>query len=127
VDITDDDARTWEAAEAAAMLAGDATALGDLWDDGFVVSNPANRVVSRAEVLDRVAARQIAYSSFARTPEAVRLLGDTVVVLGEEVVVPTASAPHAGQRVTRRYTHVWHRSRDRWRLAARQATIVQIG
>lgn len=105
--------------EAAAMLAGDAERLGRIWDDGFIVNNPFNVVVSRSQVLDMVRARQIAYSSFERTAEAIRLVGDTAITMGQEVVIPNGE----GAPVTRRYTHVWIHSNDQWRLAARQASI----
>ena len=36
------------------MLEGDIDRLGSLWDDDFIVNNPFNVVVARAQVLEMV-------------------------------------------------------------------------
>jgi hypothetical protein len=43
--------------------------------------------------------------------------------MGREVAVPSEGNPFDGETVTTRYTHVWVCRDDRWRLAARQASI----
>jgi hypothetical protein len=53
--------------------------------------------------------------------------GDQVVIMGEEVVKPRNTAPHAGRTVRRRFTDVWRREPDgAWLLTIRQATITSI-
>jgi ketosteroid isomerase-like protein len=116
--------RSLEQSEASAMLKGDVDALSQYWADEFIVNNPANMVVTRVQVLDLVRAKRIAYVRFDRATEALSVLGDTAIAMGQEVVVPAPGAPFAGQTVTRRYTNIWLRTNDVWRLVGRQATVV---
>jgi ketosteroid isomerase-like protein len=112
--------------EAVAILAGDADALDEIFADDFIVNNlPLSTVVSRDFVLEWVRGGGFAYRSFVRTPEAVHVIGDTAITMGREVAVSSEGNPFAGEgeTVTSRYTHVWIRRDDRWRLVARQASI----
>jgi ketosteroid isomerase-like protein len=119
-----DELQDLDQVEAEAVLAGDVVRLEQVWHDEYIVNNPFNTVVDRAEVLVLVRGGQIAYRSFERTTEAVRLIGDTGVRMGEAVVVPADGAPSEGQTVVRRYTHIWLRGDSGWRLAARHASVV---
>jgi ketosteroid isomerase-like protein len=48
-------------------------------------------------------------------------------MMGEEVVKPKETAPHAGKTVRRRSTDVWRKESDgQWRLTIRQATITSV-
>lgn len=110
--------------EAVAILAGDADALDQIFDDDFIVNNlPLNTVVSRDFVLDWVRGGHFAYRSFVRTTEAVRVIGDTAITMGQEVAVPSEDNRFEAGTVTWRYTHVWIRGGDRWRLVARQSSV----
>lgn len=102
------------------MLRGDIDSLGTLWDDEFIVTNPFNVVVGRTQVLQMVHEGRIAYATFERTVEAIRVSGVVGITMGQEVVVPQRET----QPVTRRYTHVWLRDNESWRLAARHASLV---
>jgi ketosteroid isomerase-like protein len=117
--------RKLEAAEANAILRGDVAALEKLWADDFTVNNPQNQISrGRKEVLDRVRSGLIKYSSFAREIESVRLYGDTVIVMGLEVVAPIGDAPGAGQALRRRFTNIWMKRNGKWLLTARHASVI---
>ena len=105
-------------------MAGDLDRLDQLWDDGFIVSNTFNVIVTKPDVLGLVQAGQIAYRSLDRTTEIVRVVGETAISMGQEVVVPASGALGDGETITRRYTHVWVQHEDQWRLAARHASFV---
>ena len=105
------------------MLAGDVERLEQLWDDGFIVNTTSNVIVAKPDVLRLVQAGRI-YRSLDRTTEIVRVIGETAVVMGQEVVVPSSGTPGGGETITRRYTHVWVQHKDQWRLAARHASVV---
>ena len=117
--------RTLEYQEGDAVLRGDVAALEKLWAEDFTVNSPMNRISgSRKEVLDRVRAGQIRYSSFVREIEAIRFHGDTVIVMGLEVVTPTGDAPGAGETSRRRFTNIWMKRGGEWLLTARHANVI---
>lgn len=114
--------RRLDAQEADAVLRGDFARLDELWADDFVVNNPSNAVGFGREGPVRRGA--ITYSSFQRVAEFVALRGDVVIVMGREVVVPKAPTANAGRTLHRRYTNVWMRTAQGWRLAARHANVI---
>jgi ketosteroid isomerase-like protein len=105
------------------MLAGDLDRLEQLWDDGLIMNTASNAIVTKPDVLRLLQAGQI-YRSLDRTTEIVRVIGEITIVMGQEVVVPSSGTPGGGETITRRYTHVWVRHKDQWRLAARHASVV---
>jgi hypothetical protein len=66
----------------------------------------------------------ISYSRYVRSIEYAGKLGNIVLLMGDERVVPKGSTPLAGKEVRRRFTDIWKMASGRWVLAARQATIV---
>ena len=44
--------------------------------------------------------------------------------MGKETLVPTGSAPMAGQTVNRRYTNIWTKEKGNWILIARHANVI---
>jgi ketosteroid isomerase-like protein len=95
--------RKLESEENDAILRNDIAALEKLWAEDFTVNNPQNQISrGRKEVLDRVRSGLIKYSSFVREIESVGLYGDTVIVMGLELVTPVGDTPRAGQTLRRR-------------------------
>ena len=105
---------------------GEAAAVMDeMLAANAVVNAPINRVVGRDNVIERARAGQIAYEPNAvRNIEFAGVRGDLVIIMGEEVVRPTDDTPLAGSVVRRRFTDIWGEEQGRWRLQARQSTIV---
>jgi hypothetical protein len=105
---------------------GEAAAVMDeMLAANAVVNAPINRVVGRNNVIERARAGQIAYEPNAvRNIEFAGVRGDLVIIMGEEVVRPTDDTPLAGSVVRRRFTDIWGEEQGRWRLQARQSTIV---
>ena len=62
----------------------------------------------------------------SRSRELVAARGDSVVMMGEEVLTPGPKAPYAGKLIRRRFTDVWKPVNGKWMLAIRQATIFSI-
>jgi hypothetical protein len=58
------------------------------YPDDFVVTNPFNQFINTAKVLERVRTNIIKYKSYTRNFEYFRQYGDTVVVVGSELVIP---------------------------------------
>ena len=117
--------RKLEREESDAVLRGDVAALEKLWAEDFTVNNPQSQISrGRKEVLDRVRSGLIKYSSFVREIESVGFYGDTIIVMGLEVVAPIGNAPKAGQTVRRRYTDIWMKRKANWLLTARHANVI---
>lgn len=115
--------RSLEEAERRAVLAQDFDALERLWAPEFTVNSPMNRIApDRAAVLDIFRRGLAHYASFDRRIEAIRFHGDVAIVMGAETVEPIGEAPHAGERVERRFTHIWKSTGGTWRLIARHAS-----
>ena len=116
--------------ERLAALKRDVPALERLWSDQFVVNAPNNQVVvGKRAVLDTfVGTGVINFSSFERQIEFVRHDGDLVFIMGLETVRPLTDAPAAGlvagQAIQRRFTNIWKREGNTWRLFARHANVI---
>jgi hypothetical protein len=103
-----------------AFLARDLRTLEGLWSDALQVNSPINRVHSKQQVLALLGAGVIAHTAIEATVELVMRHPDTVVVMGSERVVDDPAAPV----VQRRFTNVWRREGEAWRLFVRHANIV---
>lgn len=113
--------RNLEQAEAKAVLAKDATALEKLWDAGFVVNSPDNRVVLPGKTtVDRPVMNK-PRASFSRAVEHITVRGNIAISMGSETLVPAGDLPRAGQTVQRRYTNIWMKLDGAWKLVARHA------
>jgi ketosteroid isomerase-like protein len=111
--------------ERLAALNQNYTALERLWSEHFIVNAPSNQILpNRNAVLDWFRKGMTMRSSYDRRIEHVRVDGDIAIVMGEEILTPTANAPHAGQVVRRRFTNIWKKEGDAWRLWARHANVI---
>ena len=116
----EEEIRRLDLAHADAVLRGDLAALDKLWTEDFKVNNPFNQI-DRA---DRIRTGAVTYSSFIREPETVLIHGDTVIVMGREIVVPKGNSPDSGKTINRRYTNIWMKRSGHWRLVARHASVI---
>ena len=107
-----------------ALLKDDRAAFAALLAKDLVVNNPQNGVSVSGATGRRSSAGLISYSSYVRSIEYAGKLGDMVLLMGDERVVPKSDPPMSGKEVRRRFTDVWRMDGGRWLLAARQATIV---
>jgi ketosteroid isomerase-like protein len=80
------------------------------------------------EAITFVRAGIINFSSFERQIEFIRVDGDFATVMGLETVQPITDAPtaglKAGQSIQRRFTNIWKRDGDTWRLFIRHANVI---
>src|ERR1700743_3697597 len=112
VHIADPDIAEVEEAErklTEAILADDAEAFAAAFAPGCLVHAPNNKIHDAADSIALMRGGIIAYSSYERSIERRAHLGDYVVSMGEEFVVPKGRAPNAGKVVRRRTTDVWGR------------------
>lgn len=111
-----------EQAQVDALLKNDIAAMRRNWAPDYVVNNPTNQVVDASK--GRIQAGTRTYSSFVRDIERVLIRGNTVIVMGQETVVPSGDAPDSGQTIVRRFTNIWMMHEGKWLLTARQATVI---
>ena len=114
--------RTLEQAQVDALLRNDIAAMKRNWATDYVVNNPLNEVVEASK--GRIASGTRSYSSFIREVERVLIHGNTVIVMGQEIVVPSGTAPDAGKTIIRRFTNIWMKRDGKWLMTARQATVI---
>jgi len=114
--------RTLEQAQVDALLRNDIAAIKRNWATDYVVNNPRNEVVEASK--GRIASGARTYSSFIREIERVLIHENTVIVMGQETVVPSGTAPDAGKTIIRRFTNIWMKRDGKWLLTARQATVI---
>lgn len=116
--------RALEQTEVKAVLEKDSAMLLKLWDKNFVVNNPENMVVfPGTTTLDRPVLRQ-PRGSFDRVVEHVIVRDDVVFSMGNETVGPLSKDNVSGPPIKRRYTHVWMKENDTWKLVARHANVI---
>ena len=114
--------RALEQVQVDALLRNDIAAMKRNWATDYVVNNPRNEVVEASK--GRIASGTRTYSSFIREVERVLIHGNTVIVMGQEIVVPSGTAPDAGKTIIRRFTNIWMKRDGKWLLTARQATVI---
>lgn len=110
-----------------ALVADDHAGFAALLADDLVVNNPQNTVSQAGGTARRSAAGKISYTQYERTIDYAGMRGDMVLLMGEEVCVAKSPNPLAGRAVRRRFTDLWKREGGRWKLTARQATIIDTG
>ena len=103
-----------------AHLQGDAEALDRLWADEFRVFVPKMTPLAKAEALSFFRSGRMKFSRYETSELGVRVYGDTAVVTGRV----RRSRERAGQMIEddRRFTKVYVRSADNWRVVAYQAS-----
>ena len=114
--------RALEQVQVDALLRNDIAAIKRNWATDYVVNNPRNEVVEASK--GRIASGTRTYSSFIREVERVLIHGNTVIVMGQEIVVPSGTAPDAGKTIIRRFTNIWMKRDGKWLMTARQATVI---
>jgi ketosteroid isomerase-like protein len=106
------------------LIRDDHAAFAALLAKDLVVNNPQNSISIRGATGRRNTSGLISYSSYVRSVEYAGMLGEMVLLMGDERVVPKGDSPMAGKEVRRRFTDVWKMEGGQWVLTARQATIV---
>ena len=113
---------------------GDAAEFGRLLSLEFVASDPSNTIRNRDELIAVVSSGRLKYDSIETDIDFAKQLGDNlVVVMGTESTTQSA-VPTSGDLETaalagtlhRRFTNVFRKEDDSWRLLVKQSTIISI-
>jgi ketosteroid isomerase-like protein len=106
-----------------AMLAGDVAALDRLIDDDLMFVSHLGGVVGKAEDLEMHRSKRLRITSMTPSDRRIQRLGDTVVVVSVQMHT-TAIVEGVDVEETFRYTRVWRRRPDGWKIVSGQMTIV---
>jgi hypothetical protein len=120
----EEEIRWLNAQEVEALLRNDVKTLERIWSDDLVVTNPLNKFVNKQQVVGLIVSGTLAFTSYDRQIEYVRVYRDTAVVAGSETVVWAGKMPNAGKTSHLRFTAVWMRQNRRWQQVARHANIM---
>ena len=118
--------RTLEEKEREAILKSDTLQLSNLMSKQIVVQNPENAIVGFRQIMDRIKSGKIDYSAFERRIDNIAFVNSIAIVMGLETLIPQGNTKDAGKTVKRRFTNVWTKEKDGWKLTARQATVISI-
>lgn len=121
-DALEQEIRHREQAQVDSLLKNDIAAMKRNWAADYVVNNPRNEVVDASR--GRIQSGTRTYASFVRDIERVLVRDNTVIVMGQETVVPSGAASDAGKTIVRRFTNIWMMREGQWLLTARQATVI---
>jgi Domain of unknown function (DUF4440) len=111
----------------AAFASQNGDAFEGLTAPDFIVHAPNDAVLLRETALMAFRSGRMNYREGKATSiEYAAVRGEWVVLMGEEVVKPIQPAPNAGRTLRRRFTDLWKDCDGTWKLAIRQATIVEI-
>lgn len=123
-DVIEAEIRKLEQQEVQAVLQKDTVVLLKLWDKGYVVNAPDNKInFAGKTTLDRpVLSRSRA--TFTRDVEEIIIRGNTAFSMGSETVLLTEDQTTSQQPIKRRYTNIWMKQEGGWKLMARHANIL---
>jgi hypothetical protein len=127
-DISEVSLRAADAEQMRIIVQGDASAQQEFMHPNYIINGPSNRVMRKPALVAMLARGAMASDRFERVIEGIAITGKVGVVMGREVVHPTAKSElgvrHGDVTLNRRYTNVFLFEGGRWRFLARQATIV---
>jgi len=108
---------------AAVIVKADSVAMVDLLAADFTINRSTGNVVSGlANTLALFKTGTVGYDSFSVHTDFVLVKNPTLAIsMGSEVVILGGRSELKGQTVRRRFTHVWTKEKNSWRLLARHA------
>ena len=110
--------------EVEAFLHKDPEAMGRLWSNDLVVTNPLNKLVTKQQVLGMVQSGFLVITAYERRIEYARVYGDVVILAGSETVVWGGQMPNAGKTEQLRFTAIWMKQQGHFQEVARHANII---
>jgi hypothetical protein len=111
----------------AAMTTTGATAESERYSSTFVANTPGNAVVKGEQMRRAFASGSVSYAAVEMKLDYAGSHGpDMVVLMGEEVVVPGATARDAGKRIHRRFTDIFRKESGEWRHDVRHSSVISV-
>ncbi|MCY1722468.1 nuclear transport factor 2 family protein [Prolixibacteraceae bacterium Z1-6] len=102
---------------------GDTTSLLEIWSENYVVNNPNGKIVTPKEIVALMKSGH-KFPAVERIIEKITFNQDIAIVMGKELQQPGSMTPNHDDWMPRRFTNVWIKTKEGWKLAARQSTQV---
>ena len=106
-----------------ATLNGDWKTVGSMMTDDLSFTHANAVVETKAEFVDALKSRRLQYKDLTDEDRNVRVYGDTGIVSGTCRILVDASGTEIDIRV--RFTELWVREGETWRMTLWHATLVQ--
>ena len=100
---------------------GDTTSLLNIWSKDYVVNNPNGKIVTPMEIIALMRSGH-KFPSVERIIEKITFTQNIAVVMGKELQQPPNMTTNKDEWIPRRFTNVWIKTKNEWRLAARQSS-----
>ena len=100
---------------------GDTTSLLNIWSKEYVVNNPNGKIVTPMEIIALMRSGH-KFPSVERIIEKITFNQNIAIVMGKELQQPPNMTTNKDEWIPRRFTNVWIKTKNEWRLAARQST-----
>jgi hypothetical protein len=121
--------RAADAEELRIVLTGDADAMRALTHPNYIVNSPVNQIVRKDQLIKLLSEGKIASEAIERTIEATAITGNVGIVMGRETIKPKPNSElglaHGVKVLERRFTNVFVFEQGKWRLLARQSTVIE--
>ena len=128
-EISEASLRAADAEQMRIIVQGDASAQQEFMHPNYILNGPSNRVMRKPALVAMLAQGAMGSDRFERVVEGIAITGNVGIVMGSEVVRPTATSQlgtqHGAGALSRRYTNVFLFEGGKWRFLARQATVVK--
>ena len=102
---------------------GDTTSLLKIWSENYVVNNPNGKIVTQKEIVALMKSGH-KFPLVERIIEKITFNQDIAIVMGKELQQPKNMTTNHDDWIPRRFTNVWIKTGEEWKLAARQSTQV---
>ena len=116
--------RKLDSLEVVSFLKNDFAAMEKLWDVNYVVTNPFNMVVKLPQIKALIQNQKITQVPFVRVIENISFNENLAIVMGTETPDEKLAAAGVPKNVLakRRFTNIWLKKTEGWKLVARQAS-----
>ena len=118
--------RRLDSAQKEAYFKQDTSNFLKYFSPDVVVHGPSNKIETLEELLVRIRKGGSNREYYDRVVEKISFFDNIAVVMGNETTKPTGIAANAGKTVKRRFTNIWMKKENGWRLVARQSTIISV-
>jgi ketosteroid isomerase-like protein len=99
----------------------DTVSLSKVWSKDYIVNNPAGKIITGKDIFGFIRNGQ-KFPAYERVIESITFSDNIAIVMGKEISQSKKDNLGNDQKIVRRFTNIWAKSKKEWKLVARQAT-----
>jgi ketosteroid isomerase-like protein len=99
----------------------DTISLSKVWSRDYIVNNPAGKIITGKDIFGFIRNGQ-KFPAYERVIESVTFSDNIAIVMGKEISKSNKNNLVNDQKIIRRFTNIWVKSKKEWKLVARQTT-----